>query len=109
MSATPRISVLLTAYNRQDFIAEAIESVLNQSMTDFELVICDDRSTDGTVDTIAAFAGRDSRIRFSINERNLGDYGNRRHAASLARGRLLKYHDSDDVMYRHCLETMVAP
>lgn len=109
MPITPRISVLLTAYNREDYVAEAIESVLAQSMTDFELIICDDQSSDGTVGIIGAFARRDPRIRFSINERNLGDYGNRRHAASLARGRFLKYHDSDDVMYRHCLATMVVP
>jgi glycosyltransferase involved in cell wall biosynthesis len=105
----PRISVLLTSYNREDFIADAIESVLGQSLTDFELVICDDGSRDGTVDIINDYARRDARIRVSINERNLGDYGNRRHAASLARGRFLKYHDSDDLMYPHCLATMADP
>ena len=109
MSTPPRVSVLLTSYNREDYIAEAIDSVLAQSLTDFELVICDDRSRDGTVDIIHDYARRDSRIRFWINERNLGDYSNRRHTASLARGRFLKYHDSDDVMYRHCLATMVEP
>jgi glycosyltransferase involved in cell wall biosynthesis len=109
VSTTPRISVLLTSYNREDYIAESIESVLAQSLTDFELVICDDQSRDGTVDIVNDYARRDSRIRFSINERNLGDYGNRRHAASFARGRFLKYHDSDDVMYPHCLATMVEP
>jgi glycosyltransferase involved in cell wall biosynthesis len=106
---TPRISVLLTSYNRERFIAEAIESVLAQTVTDFELIICDDRSSDGTVDIERDYARRDSRIRVSINERNLGDYGNRRQIASLARGRFLKYHDSDDVMYPHCLATMVEP
>jgi glycosyltransferase involved in cell wall biosynthesis len=109
MPTTPRISVLLTAYNREDYIADAIESVLAQSVTDFELIVCDDQSSDGTVGIIERFARRDPRIRFSINARNLGDYGNRRHAASLARGRFLKSHDTDDVMYRHCLETMVEP
>lgn len=109
MPASPRISVLLTSYNREDFIAESIESVLAQSMTDFELVICDDQSGDGTVEIVRDYARRDSRIRFSINARNLGDYGNRRHAAGLARGSFLKYHDSDDVMYPHCLVTMVEP
>ena len=106
MPPTPCISVLLTSYNREDFIAEAIESVLAQSMTDFELIICDDRSSDRTVEIANAYAARDPRIRVSVNERNLGDYGNRRQVASLARGRFLKYHDSDDVMYRHCLSTM---
>ncbi len=48
----------------------------------------------------------DPRVRVVVNPRNLGDYPNRNRAAGLARGRLLKYHDSDDVMYRHCLATM---
>jgi glycosyltransferase involved in cell wall biosynthesis len=109
MPNPPRISVLLTSYNRQEYIAESIESVLAQSMADFELVICDDQSTDGTVAIIDDYARRDSRIRASINTRNLGDYANRRHIASLAHGRFLKYHDSDDVMYPHCLATMVEP
>jgi glycosyltransferase involved in cell wall biosynthesis len=109
MSNTPRISVLLTSYNREDYIAESIQSVLAQSMADFELIICDDCSKDRTVDIANEYARRDSRIRVSINEHNLGDYGNRRQAATLARGRFLKYHDSDDVMYPHCLVTMVEP
>src|SRR5258708_2074529 len=106
---SPRVSVLLTSYNRELYIAESIESVLAQTVTDFELVICDDRSSDGTVDIVREYARRDPRIRFSINERNLGDYSNRRRVASLAEGRFLKYHDSDDVMYPHCLATMVEP
>ena len=106
MSPSPCISVLLTSYNREDFIAEAIESVLAQSLTDFELIVCDDRSSDRTVAIAQAYAARDARIRISVNERNLGDYGNRRQVARLARGAFLKYHDSDDVMYRHCLSTM---
>jgi len=109
MSTAPCISVLLTSFNRERYIAAAIESVLAQSMADFELIISDDRSTDGTVDIINDFARRDSRIRVALNERNLGDYANRRRVAELARGRFLKYHDSDDVMYRHCLMTMVEP
>ena len=109
MPTTPKVSVLLTAYNREDYIAESIESVLAQSLTDFELIVCDDRSTDGTAGIVGDYARRDPRIRFSINERNIGDYGNRRHTASLARGRFLKYHDSDDVMYPHCLAAMADP
>jgi glycosyltransferase involved in cell wall biosynthesis len=107
MSPQPRVSVLLTSYNRQDYIAASIESVLAQSLTDFELIICDDQSSDGTVGIANDYAGRDPRIRVSINPHNLGDYANRRRVASLARGRFLKYHDSDDVMYPHCLSTMV--
>jgi glycosyltransferase involved in cell wall biosynthesis len=109
MATTPRVSVLLTSFNRERYIAESIESVLAQTFTDFELVVSDDRSIDGTVGIINDYARRDSRIRVSINERNLGDYANRRQVASLARGQFLKYHDSDDLMYRHCLATMLEP
>ena len=106
-TSTPLVSVLVTAYNREGYIAEALESVLAQTMSDFEVIVSDDHSTDGTVRIVEALARRDSRVRLSVNPDNLGDYGNRRQAASLARGRYLKFHDSDDVMYPHCLATMV--
>ena len=83
--------------------------MLAQTMADFELIVSDDRSTDGTVAIVEEYARRDPRVRLSVNSRNLGDYGNRRQAATLARGRFLKYHDSDDVMYPHCLAVMVEP
>jgi GT2 family glycosyltransferase len=105
--STPLVSVLVTAFNREAYIAEALESVLAQTMTDFEVIVSDDHSTDGTVRIIEEFARRDPRVRLSVNPRNLGDYGNRRQAAALARGQYLKYHDSDDVMYPHCLAVMV--
>jgi hypothetical protein len=104
----PAVSVLMTAFNRERYIGAAIESVLAQTCTDFELVIVDDRSTDASVEIARQYAAQDSRIRVSVNERNLGDYPNRNHAASLARGRFLKYHDSDDLLYPHCLEVMVG-
>jgi glycosyltransferase involved in cell wall biosynthesis len=106
-AAMPLVSVLVTAYNREAYIAESLESVLAQTMSDFEVIVSDDHSTDGTVRIVEEFARRDPRVRLSINAQNLGDYGNRRRAASLARGQFLKYHDSDDVMYPHCLAVMV--
>jgi glycosyltransferase involved in cell wall biosynthesis len=105
----PVVSVLLTAYNREQFIAESIESVLAQTFQDFELIVVDDGSCDRTPAIIERYARTDPRIMMVVNERNLGDYPNRRKAAGLARGRFLKYHDSDDVMYRHCLVAMVEP
>lgn len=105
----PLVSVLMTTFNRERYISAAIESVLAQTFDDFELVIVDDTSSDRTVSIAREYALRDRRIRVVVNDRNLGDYGNRNHAASLARGRFLKYHDSDDVMYPHCLATMTPP
>lgn len=81
--------------------------MLAQTFGDFELLIVDDRSTDGTVDIARRYAQSDSRIRVVQNERNLGQFANRNHAASLATAGLLKFHDSDDLMYPHCLGVMV--
>jgi glycosyltransferase involved in cell wall biosynthesis len=103
----PLLSVLMTAYNRQDYIAEAIESVLASTYSNFELIIVDDRSKDNTVEIAREYAARDSRIKVYINEQNLGDYANRNKAASYASGKYLKYLDSDDFIYPHGLEVMV--
>lgn len=102
----PKVSVLMTAYNREKYIAEAIESVLNQTFADFELIIVDDCSRDRTV-SIAQSYTTDPRVRVIVNDHNFKDYPNRNHAATFARGAFLKYHDSDDIMYPYCLEVMV--
>jgi hypothetical protein len=107
MSA-PRVSVLLTSYNRERYIASSIESVLAQTLGDFELLITDNCSTDGTLDIARAYERLDRRVRVVVNERNLGQFGNRNRAAELARAALIKYHDSDDLMYAHCLDVMVS-
>jgi glycosyltransferase involved in cell wall biosynthesis len=105
---TPTVSVLLTSYNRERYIGASIESVLAQTFEDFELIVVDDRSSDASVAVARAYAQRDKRVRVFENTTNLGDYPNRNHAASLAEGRFLRYHDSDDLMYPQCLATLVA-
>ena len=104
----PLVSVLVTAFNREAYLPASIESVLAQSLSDFELIITDDRSSDGTLAVAQEYARRDPRIRVHANARNLGDYRNRNHAASLASGQFLKFHDSDDIMYPHCLQVMTT-
>ena len=101
------ISVLLTSYNRERYIAESIESVLAQTRGDFELIVTDNCSTDRSAAIAREYAKQDDRVRVFVNPTNVGQFQNRRVAASLARGEYLKYHDSDDVMYRHCLAVMV--
>jgi len=103
----PAVSVVITAFNRERYVAHAIESVLSQTFGDFELIIVDDCSTDATVDVARGYE-TDPRVRVIVNEKNLGDYPNRNHAASFATAEFLKYHDSDDLMYPHCLATMHA-
>jgi len=107
-TARPLVSVLMTAFNREALLPAAIESVLSQWWPDFELVIVDDCSSDGTLELAREYARRDSRIRVHANERNLGDYANRNHAASLAQGDFMKFQDSDDIMYPHCLTVMMS-
>jgi len=76
-----------------------MESVLNSSFKDFELVIVDDRSTDKTVDIVREWQAKDDRVKLFINEQNLGDYPNRNQAAAHATGKYLKYVDADDLIY----------
>ena len=92
----PLVSVLMTAYNREEYIAEAIESVLASTYSNFELIIVDDCSIDKTVDIIWQYAAKDPRVQFYQNEKNMGDYPNRNRAAQLAKGKYLMYVDSDD-------------
>ena len=106
MTARPAVSVLLTVFNRERFVGPAIESVLVQTFTDFELLVVDDGSTDKSVEVAQRYLF-DPRVRILQNERNLGQFPNRNHAAQLATGEFLKYHDSDDLMYPHCLAVMV--
>ncbi|MEO6490549.1 MAG: glycosyltransferase family A protein [Ferruginibacter sp.] len=103
----PLVSVLMTAYNREKYIAEAIESVLASSYTDFELIIVDDGSRDSTVTIAREYAQKDDRIKLYVNEKNLQDYPNRNKAASYATGKYIKYLDSDDTIYPWGLESMV--
>ena len=105
--ARPLVSVLTTVYNREEYIAECIESVLASSFQDYEHIIVDDCSMDKSYEIAVAYAKKDSRLRVYRNEKNLGDYPNRNRAAELAAGEYLKYLDSDDVLYPHGLEVMV--
>jgi glycosyltransferase involved in cell wall biosynthesis len=100
----------MTAYNREQFIAEAIESVLSSSYTNLELIIVDDGSSDSTVAIARSYPEKDERVRVYVNERNLGDYPNRNKAASYAKGDYIMYCDSDDSLktdgIQNCVEAM---
>lgn len=107
MKEQPLVSVLMTSYNREKYIAEAIESVLASTYANWELIIVDDGSKDTTLAIAKKYAARDERIFVYKNEVNLGDYPNRNKAASYAKGKYLKYLDADDIIYPHGLEVMV--
>ena len=101
------VSVLMTAFNREQYIGEAIESVLASTYKNLELIIVDDCSTDNTVNIAKSFSKKDNRVQVYVNEKNLGDYPNRNCAASYANGTYIKYLDSDDTIYPWGLEAMM--
>jgi glycosyltransferase involved in cell wall biosynthesis len=101
------VSVLITAYNREQFVAEAIESVLSSTYKNFELIVVDDCSSDRTVEIVKEYALKDESVRFYKNEKNLGDYANRNRAAGYARGAYIKYCDSDDKLFDWTLDYCV--
>lgn len=93
------VSVIIPTYNGEKYLPDAIESILNQSFQNFELIIIDDVSHDGTWKIINEYALRDSRIRPFRNETNLGFAGNRNKAISLAQHEFIVWQDQDDVSY----------
>lgn len=92
----PRVSVIMPAFNREKYIAESIESVLEQTFKDFELIVIDDGSTDTTLTVAETFAS-DPRVQIVRNEKHLGIAGTRNRALELARGEYIAPLDSDDV------------
>ena len=103
----PIISILTTVYNREQYLSDCIQSVLEGHFQDFELIIVDDQSTDRSLEIAHEFASKDPRIRVYRNEKNLGDYPNRNKAASYARGKYIKYLDADDMHGRFMVDIMV--
>jgi len=96
-----KISVILCAYNEERFINKAIESILNQSLNDFELIVVNDGSTDSTLDIINSY--NDNRIRL-INQKNIGLGASRNKAMKLARGEYVAFLDGDDWFRSDALE-----
>ena len=88
------ISIIVPVYNAEKFIRETIQSVLNQTYKDFELILVDDCSKDGSVDAIKSFD--DSRVILVKQEHNAGAYAARNRGLKEAGGRYIAFLDSDD-------------
>lgn len=102
----PKISVLLPVYNCEKFIVETIESVLQQTYTDFELLIIDDCSTDTTIALIEQF--NDSRIQLIKKEINTGYTDSLNYGVSIAKGQYIARMDGDDICLPTRFEKQVA-
>jgi len=103
-SLKPRVSVGMPVYNCERYVAEAIESHLRQSYTDFELVITDNASTDRSGEICRAYAARDSRIKYYLNLENVGAGGNFCRCFELSQGEYFRWTPSDDVVGPELLE-----
>jgi hypothetical protein len=104
----PTISVVMPVHNGERFLREAIDSILGQTCADFELVIVDDGSSDGTPAILADAQTRDGRIRVRRLERNLGVTGALNEGCRLARGAFIARMDADDVSLPARLETQLG-
>ena len=104
----PLVSVVMPVYNSEKFVEEAIESILHQTFTDFEFLIVDDGSTDGSAAIIQDYAERDARIRGFALPENKGVAIARNTGIAHASGKLITGMDSDDVSLPQRLEKQVA-
>jgi glycosyltransferase involved in cell wall biosynthesis len=104
----PRVSIGMPVYNCEKFLHQSIGSLLAQTYGDFELVITDNQSTDGSETICREFAAKDKRVRYHRNERNLGGPGNFRRVFSLCAGEYHKWSTADDYWDPTVLEKCVA-
>ena len=102
----PQITVAMPVYNGEGYVHLAIQSVLDQTYSDFELLIVDNCSTDGTLEVVKAFS--DPRIRLHVNTSNLGMVGNWNRSVELATGEYIKFLSHDDLLDTTCLEEQIA-
>ncbi|MEH2397435.1 glycosyltransferase family 2 protein [Nostoc sp.] len=101
----PKVSVIIPAYNTEAYIAKAIESALEQTLTDIEVIVVDDGSSDKTVEVVKSFT--DQRLKVIVNQQNLGVSGARNRALRAAQGEWIAVLDSDDWYAPERLEKLV--
>src|SRR6516164_5035732 len=104
----PTVSICLPVYNGERYLAQSIESALAQTYEDFELLIANDCSKDGSQNIVESYAQCDRRIQAWTNATNLGHYPNYNACIKRASGRYIKLFAQDDVLKPELLERMVA-
>tara|TARA_Y100000310_G_scaffold96038_1_gene93804 strand:+ start:498 stop:1505 length:1008 start_codon:yes stop_codon:yes gene_type:complete len=102
----PRVTVLMSVYNGENYLGEAIDSILNQSFTDFEFIIINDGCTDSSRDVITSYS--DHRIRLIDNQRNIGLTRSLNKGLELAQGEYIVRMDADDISLSKRIEKQVS-
>lgn len=108
MKSSPRVSIGLPVYNGDNYLIETLDSILAQTYADFELIICDNASTDGTAEICRTYAVQDDRIRYFRNETNVGAARNYNLTWEHARGEYFKWVAHDDPCAPQLIERCVA-
>jgi glycosyltransferase involved in cell wall biosynthesis len=107
MSDIPRVSIGFPVYNGERFLKQALDSLLQQTYADFELIVSDNASSDKTAEICAAYAAGDSRIRYYRNSENIGVDRNFNRTFQLSKGEYFRWSAADDVCARELLERSV--
>lgn len=108
MSVVEMISIAMATYNGEKYLREQLDSILAQTVQDFELIVCDDCSTDSTMLILNEYANRDSRIKVFENEQNLGFKMNFERVISLCKGDYIALSDQDDIWLPEHLEVLLS-
>lgn len=112
MHIRPRVSIGLPIYNGEPFLQQALDSLLSQTYTDFELVISDNASTDRTAEICAAYTARDPRIRYHRNAKNIGVDRNFNRTFEVSQGQYFRWAAADDLcaptLLERCVEVLDA-
>ena len=104
----PRVSVIITTYNRAEKLEKALKSVFSQSFQDFEVVVVDDASEDGTSDLLRRYQRRDKRLRYITHQQNFGsDTRGKNEGILMAKGEYIAFLDSDDTYLPEAIKNLV--
>ncbi len=104
----PKVSVIMGIYNCADFMGPSIESIINQSFTDWEFIMCDDGSSDNTFEVALEYAKKDPRIKVIKNEKNMRLAYTLNHCLEVAQGEYIARMDADDISLPERFEKQVA-
>jgi glycosyltransferase involved in cell wall biosynthesis len=107
LKAAPRLSIGLPVHNGEKYLAESLDALLGQTYENFELIISDNASTDGTAEICHWYMKQDSRIRYICQPRNIGAAPNHNFVVGQARGELIKWASADDLYSRDLLKCCV--
>jgi glycosyltransferase involved in cell wall biosynthesis len=107
MTTVPRLSIGLPVYNGEEYLAESLDALLGQTYEDFELIISDNASTDGTDEICRRYAEKDSRIRYVRQAKNIGATPNHNYVFEVSRGELFKWASHDDLYGRELMQRCI--